>query len=122
MMSLDQMTEKTKAIRLLASHASSCSVCNRAATMREACPRGRKLNDLIQSGGGAGAMDQRSVDQRTGRTYAEIESTKKDIAAEAAANRSALWLGAWLALCWVLDDDVSPLPLRDRLRNAGQIP
>lgn len=63
------------------------------------------------------AIDQSAIDQRVGRAYAEVEATRRDIAAEAAV-KNAVWLGAWLALSWLVDDAEHPLPLRDRLRNA----
>jgi hypothetical protein len=68
--------------------------------------------------------DQRAIDQRGGRTYAEV------VEARTAVNRASADLtidrlaaaelrGAWLALSWLIDEDERPMPLLDRLSRAA---
>jgi len=76
------------------------------------------------------AEDQRTLDQRTGRSFAEVEVERRALG-EAVAYilqtsgiGEAHWLnmGAWLALSWVLDDDETPVPLRERLEKVLEGP
>jgi hypothetical protein len=73
-------------------------------------------------------IDQRVIDQRTGRSYAEVES-------EMNARTLAAWsrdtflaepefeklnLGALITLRWLLDDSERPASLETRLRQAAE--
>lgn len=100
-----------------------CDLCRRARTPSERCTEGQLIS---QRAAREIEMDQRAIDQRVGRTYAEIEAKRKELSEAPESNpqnyadlkAACLYLGAWLALSWVLDDDETPLPLRERLRNA----
>jgi hypothetical protein len=66
-------------------------------------------------------IDQRVMDQRVGRTYAEIEGELKARLLEgllAPPEFEGLNRGAMLALQWVLDDGENPQSLEIRLRQA----
>lgn len=60
-------------------------------------------------------MDQ-SLDQRTGRTYAEVEAEATAITGKFGV---PLYLGALLALKWVLEPSDEET-LRDRLERAAK--
>lgn len=70
-------------------------------------------------------MDQ-SLDQRTGRTYAEVEAEAKAIGEAAitllrtaSVGHYAVYLGALAALKWVLEPSDEET-LRDRLERAAK--
>jgi muconolactone delta-isomerase len=80
-----------------------------------------------QNKGEVSDMDQSAMDQRVGRSYAQVEAQRKARGESVAyilqtsGIGKAHWLnmGAWLTLSWMLDDD--PMPLRERLENAAVV-
>jgi hypothetical protein len=69
------------------------------------------------------SIDQRAMDQRTGRTLAEIEAERKARIVRHYAhvyNSPIYWLnvGALIALGWVIDTDERLRPLDKRLADV----
>jgi hypothetical protein len=130
---------KMTAAGKLAEHVRHCLQCRPARALAEYCSAGQPMAyraqreaEIDQQVTAQGALDQRGIDQRTGRTFAEVEEARKYAEAMAAdlvtrggdivGAPEEYWMlrGIGIALAWTLDDDQHPMPLGDRLRNAAE--
>jgi hypothetical protein len=110
-------------------HQRNCKRCGyeRPAVASAICKRGRELYMKAQAEQREFREDT-ALDQRRGRTMREIQSERKainesrieDVTVSPNAPIELLKLGAWLALCWVVDDDERPVRLCQRLKNAAE--
>ncbi len=115
------MSDSTHSAACLEAHSRDCPQCRRAKVLSDRCSLGQLLAHRVDR---EIEMDQRAIDQRTGRTYAEIEHARKGLLN--LTGTSVKWddamraEGALLAIEWVLDDSEHPVPLSQRLLAEGR--